>query len=187
MVGSFDGGVIVCGNGQYNSSLIKVDSNGVVIWAKQFGREYGSLSSIIQTSDSNFVAIGSINYSQASSNDLWLIKIDRNGNLITSKRFEKSESQGGVSIVQTMDGGFILVGSEFLYTSTTLSVIIVKVDSLFNTEWSKMMTGSTFITSPAIVKQLPDSTFLLGGYIENSQPNSIFAMMSNIDQSGNII
>lgn len=188
MVKTDDNGLIICGSGQYNLNIIKIDSLGIIQWSKQLGNQYSSLSSVIRTSDSCFVAVGSIYNYSFSDYDFLILKIDRNGNILRSKSISRVKDQGSNSIVQTLDGGYILQGFEFSYTSPTLSEIVVKFDSLLNIQWTNVYLGSNNITSGSSIKQLPDSNYIMCGLMEASiAPFDNYGYLKKIDQAGNVL
>ena len=75
-----DGGYIVCGRtnsfgaGQHDGLLLKVSSNGSIDWFRVYGVESDEyLNDVIETSDGNFVAVGS------SADEGWFLKTDSFG------------------------------------------------------------------------------------------------------------
>jgi hypothetical protein len=83
-----DGGYIVAGltrsfgAGLSDAFLVKTDANGNIIWAKTYG-EAGAdgVSSVQQTSDGGYIVAGRTNSFGASSNDIFLVKTDANGDI----------------------------------------------------------------------------------------------------------
>ena len=64
-----------------------------------------------QTPDEGYIIIGSSWIPDETNDyDMWLIKVDKNGNMMWDKKFNRSESDHGWSIDQTVDGGFIITG-----------------------------------------------------------------------------
>jgi len=89
-----DGGYIAAGYtksfgaGNYDALLIKLDSQGNIIWSKTFGGDQSILlKSVLQTSDGYYILGGNIVYSDSNTTDFLLIKLDSQGNIIWSKNF----------------------------------------------------------------------------------------------------
>ena len=81
------GGTESYGNGLMDLYLIKTDSVGNVEWHKTFGGpniDFGK--SIVQTSDSGFIACGYSN-SLNMNYDIFIIKVDKNGNHQWTKNY----------------------------------------------------------------------------------------------------
>ena len=96
--------------------ILRLDSEGRLLWQKSYGAEgFAYPSSISQISDGGFVLAGRSN--PASLNPLigiwgpWLLKLDSSGNLVWQKMYGLGNS-GLQEVHETMDGGLIAVGNE---------------------------------------------------------------------------
>ena len=113
---STDGDVI--GNhGGVDCWIVKLDGLGAIEWQKTLG---GALdewaNSVTQTMDGGFIFAGS-SYSidgdvvgNHGKKDYWVVKFDALGDIKWQKLLGGTEKDGGQSIQQTTDGGFILAG-----------------------------------------------------------------------------
>jgi hypothetical protein len=79
--------------GSYDFWIVKTDKSGTLLWEKSFGgSEIDEARAITPTNDGNFIIIGdtrSKNKDVSKNNggaDLWVIKINTNGNLIWEKK-----------------------------------------------------------------------------------------------------
>lgn len=177
--------------GSYSTNyghVLKVDSDGVVIWNKQFNSSsvlYPEINfnSIASTTDSCFVLAGKAFTSLSTSNAL-LTKINGNGDII----WTRSISQAGYSLAiysiqQTIDSGFILTGSAE-NNSNSYRIFVAKINSNGILTWLKIYdySNSTGIS----VKQMPDSGYIvIGGADPNKGIESSFFLLK-ILQAGNI-
>jgi len=105
--------------GSYDFWIIKISSTGNLIWEKSFGgSEIDEARAITTSFDGNFVIVGdtrSSNNDVASNNgaaDLWMLKIDTNGNLLSQKTFGGSSFDVARSISKTQNSTYIISGSS---------------------------------------------------------------------------
>ncbi len=120
-VGSTDSnnGDVKGNHGQIDFWLVKLDSDGSIIWQKCFGGLNGdNASSIIKTDEGGYLLEGTT-YSNdgdvsgnhgrlPDSSDVWLIKITSSGELEWQKCLGGSKGDEGLAIVQTKDNGYAL-------------------------------------------------------------------------------
>ena len=129
-----DGGYIVAGfsrsangnvtgnHGDYDAWVVKLDSNGNLIWQNSYGGSSADFAySIEQTPDGGYVFAGGTasNDAQVSGmhggEDFWVVKIDGSGNLQWQVPLGGSSYEEARSINQTSDGGYVVAG----YTNST--------------------------------------------------------------------
>lgn len=139
--------------------LIKIDSNGNKIWDKTYGGEdYDYLHSIERTDDNNFLLAGSSystiggDKSMASigANDIWLLKINPDGNVLWQKQYGGRGFDGLGSIKKTSDKGFILACNSSSWASADKSepsrgfddFWIIRIDANGNKIWDKTYGGN---------------------------------------------
>ena len=151
-----DGGYIQVGStelysaGLFDIWLIKTDSNGSEIWNNTYGgieEDYGF--SVKQTYDDGFIIVGNTCSFGAGSSDIWLIKTDANGNMQWNKTFGDIDGDSGTSVVQTVDGGYILTGTGRYY--------LIKTDGNGDMEWYKT-DGDAYS-----IQQTSDEGYILTG------------------------
>ena len=128
-----DGGYIITGytesnsNGLYDVLLIKTDSNGNEIWSKNIGNgNYESGSSVKQTYDGGFIITGYTFSYGAGLRDIWLIKTDQDGNEEWQYTFGGIYNEEGTHVLQTLSGGFVIVGYTESRGSGQMDVKLIK-------------------------------------------------------------
>ena len=135
-----DGGFIVAG---YTSSygaggddvrLIRTDSLGGTLWARTYGGIAGDVGySVQQISDSGFIVAGETQSFGAGGGDVWLIRTDATGDTLWTQTYGGSDYDGGYSVQQTYDDGFIVAGMTQSFGTGSADVWLIKTDSLGNT------------------------------------------------------
>jgi hypothetical protein len=116
-----DGNFLVADDAVYNidgnigpsNLLFKIKPSGSIIRSRSYGlNDDYQLQSIVPTSDGNFLIAGTVFPGPFVSNrtnaDIWLMKIDQNGDTLWTKTYGKEGTDVFVSIFPTQGGGFIL-------------------------------------------------------------------------------
>jgi hypothetical protein len=139
-----DGGFLLLGETNYFNTwgdldiyLFKTDGNGNLLWAKTYGGlNDDSPSSIIPTSDNNYIITGKTNSFGAGSEDIYLLKVDTAGNLLWSKTYGGTLSEYGNSLVEASDKGIIITGLTSSIGFGFTDAFMMKTDSVGNPLWT---------------------------------------------------
>jgi hypothetical protein len=115
MIQTADTGYALLGARTGNIKLIKTDSSGTVLWTKLYG---GSGSekpvSIKQTSDGGYVIVGYTNSFGAGGYDVYLIKTDSVGNVLTTSSPNNNLTSEKYSVYPNPSSGIITVDANNL-------------------------------------------------------------------------
>ena len=164
-----DGGFIIVGftgsygEGAWDVWLIKTDENGVELWSKTFGgSDWDNGNSVQQTSDGGYIITGSIEY-EAGDSDVLLIKTDASGDTVWTKTFGGSNDDSGLSVQQTIDGGYVLTGYTESYGAGGADVWLIKTDASGDTVWTNTFGGSGYDRGYS-VQQTTGGGYIITGY-----------------------
>ena len=134
-----DGGYILLGSsesfgvGAADFYLIKTNANGDTIWTRTYGGndyEYGY--SVAVTTNGGYILLGSTSSFGAGSSDIWFIKTNSIGDTLWTRTYGGIGSDGGSSVQQTSDEGYIITGMTKSYGSGNADIYLIKTDSLGN-------------------------------------------------------
>lgn len=158
-----DGGYIITGYadypGAYDVFVVKTDSFGNTSWTKTYGGDFAEEGlSITETADSGYVAAGATHSFGAGQYDLYLIKMDANGDSMWTKVYGDIYMDYAYAIQQLANGELIMVGM-WQDTIMSSSVWLIKTDQSGDSIWSKKYGGMSYDYGTDI--QLSDD----GGFI----------------------
>ncbi len=187
-----DGGFIVVGytntygSGSDDIWLIKTDSNGIEEWNKTFGGVNGDQGqSVKQTTDGGYVITGSTSVDGYENSDVILIKTDENGFELWSKTYGGEDAEGGNSVFQTSDDGYIITGQRSPPNHFAFEIILIKTDSLGNELWNKTF-GKRYEDSRGdYVIQASDGGYILTGRTDSYGEGDNDVWLIRTDDSGN--
>jgi hypothetical protein len=156
--------------------LIKTDSIGDLIWSRQFQMNTDDhFTDMIVTKDSNIVLLGIL--SLGGHTTYLLIKMNLLGDTIWNKRVHFNDYVWPKSIKQSIDNGLIITGWTKLQGNTELDMVVSKLDSIGNIEWSNVYSG--FSAPIRNIIELPDSSIV--GVMEDP------AGVIKLSKSGNFL
>ena len=148
-----------------------------------FQKTYGGLNNeyignVQQTNDSGYVIIGTTRSFGAGDEDIYVIKVNTQGNIQWTKTYGTLSMEEGYNIRQTKDGGYILSGVG----DASENYILIKADAEGNMQWSKSY--AYFGPGNNYDVQLTDD----GGYIIVGPASSVAgAFCIKTDVNGNIL
>mgnify|MGYP000921915451 FL=1 len=149
------------GSGNIDIWIVKTDSNGDELWNRTLGSPGSDIcNSIKQTRDGGFILVGRTDYYGTGKPDLWLMKVDSNGNKLWDKVFGGPEWDEGTSIIETNDG-YMIAGSTSSY------IWLVKTDSSGDKTWDKRLAMSPSLSIPiaSSIRQVKDGGYVILGAV----------------------
>jgi len=164
-----DGGYIVAGltesfgAGDYDVYLVKTDSVGDTIWTRTYGGSDDDFSySVAQTSDGGYIVAGRTESFGAGLLDVYLVKTDAEGDTIWTRTYGGSDYDGGYSVAQTFDGGYIVAGYTYSFGAGGCDVYLVKTDAEGDTIWTRTYGGSSWDNAFSVA-QTSDGGYIVAG------------------------
>ena len=182
VVGSSDSADVDISNnkGSYDFWAIKISETGTLIWEKSYGGDQvDEAHAISKTADGNYIIVGDtrsndLNISQNNgAADLWVIKINPEGDLIWEKTLGGSSFDVGRAISKTQDNGFLISGSSRSTNGNLTNnkgqndAWVVKINNSGNLEWQKTIGGSEVDFFYDVV-ELNDQTIIAVGDSDSS-------------------
>lgn len=161
--------------------VIKVDKNGNKEWARCVGGLKGDLlRSITTDQNGNFILVGMTNSEDGDivtpnkgHNDLWVVKMDPKGNVISSRTYGGSSSDEAYSVQMLANGNYIVAGRTYSANGDIThnygtpgqnsDIWIIEFNPAGDIVWQKTY-GSSVNDSAWKVLPTKDGGLLVGGY-----------------------
>ncbi|MBP7174520.1 MAG: T9SS type A sorting domain-containing protein, partial [Cloacibacterium sp.] len=193
-----DGGYLLAGSSSSDKSgeksekcrgnldywIVKLDSEGKILWQKTYGGEQlDILQNVEESKDGGFLLAGFSN-SKASGdkledsfgyNDYWVIKTDDKGEIIWQRIYGGDKDDQLNALVQTRDGMFILGGSSNSGATNKKNkgnkgtdFWVLKIDEKGEIIWQETYNYGKTDVLTSIVEN-PDGTLLIAGYAQSEE------------------
>jgi hypothetical protein len=126
-----DGGYLIAGTsdssdfdvsknlGSYDIWLVRVAANGELLWEKNYGgQQIDSAAAVLSTGDENFILVGTTRSSDQDviankgGADIWVLKIDGQGELLWTKNYGGSNFDTAVAAVYNAKNEIIISGNS---------------------------------------------------------------------------
>ncbi len=151
-----DGGYALAGVTGNDMLLAKFDSSGNHLWSKTLDVSgFDQAYSLIPTADGGYAVAG------LGADDFALIKLDSLWEHEWTRTLGGSSTDEARSLIQTTDGGYALAGNTWSYGAGNRDVMIMKLDSFGNHEWSRVF-GRPDDDGGGYVAQTGDGGYVVG-------------------------
>lgn len=227
IIKALDGGFIMVGSSKSNDGdvtghhgsvkntdawVVKISASGDLEWQKSYGGDSADVfNNIIYTSDGNYVCYGSTYSNNGDvtgyhgATDLWVVKINRQGNIIWQRALGGSGGEIGGNIKEFSDGSLYTIcsttsnngdvsGNHFLSPNNpTLDIWVAKLSANGNLLWQKCFGGTAQEQGFELIESF-NKDFLMEvqiysndgdfGYV--GSPPTPPSFLTRIDSAGNV-
>jgi hypothetical protein len=144
--------------------LFKTDSEGNVQWNKTYGGAGDERARwAIVTSDGGYALAGYTNSTGAGKYDFWLVRTDSDGTMMWNRTYGGAGSEFGRCVVETLDGGYALVGATTSFAAGLYDYWMVRTDLNGNMYWNMTYGGTAYEDAIGVILT-SDCGYFLTGY-----------------------
>ena len=150
------------GAGRRDVYLIRTNRSGDTIWTRAYGGwESDEAVSVQQTADGGFIVAGYTESLGAGSGDIYVIRIDKNGDFLWSSSYGGTGVETGSSALPVVDG-YMVTGTTESFGAAGSQFYILKVDADGDTLWTRNYGGSDNERSYSAVRATDGGLVIVG-------------------------
>ena len=144
-------------------------------WERNYGgTDWDWGNSVQQTSDGGYIVAGETRSFGNGYYDVYLIKTNASGDTLWTRTYGGMSYDGGYSVQQTQDLGYIVAGGTESFGNSS-QVYLIKTNASGDTLWTRTY-GGTNLEFGYSVQQTTDGGYIVTGYGSGSQ---VFLVKTN--------
>jgi len=184
------------GSGNSDIWLLKVNEDGALDWNKTFGGTSDEFSTtVIETSDHEYLILGTTESYDAGGGDIWVLKVNEDGTLDWNKTFGGSHYESFGSVIETNDNKYLVLGYTASYGAGEGDIWLLKVNQDGTLDWNKTFGGNEedrlgyFNSSNKIIETSDNGYFFVGytlSFSRNPSSNTDDIWLLKTDSQGNL-
>ncbi len=172
-------------NSETNIYVNAINSDGVRNGIKRYGgSKEDEANSILNVAD-GYVIAGYTRTWGHGGKDAYVIKLDKEGNRIWHNAFGFSYDEVANQIIQTSDGGYILVGTTDSDIRNQREIYVVKISANGSREWQGHYGSREDEEGFGIVEV--DDGYVIAGYTKKTESYSSDAYLLKLSKRGNVV
>ncbi|MGE0635496.1 MAG: hypothetical protein AB7G44_05575 [Bacteroidia bacterium] len=180
------GGNTTTASGTKDMLLFKLNAEHEVLWQKTYGGTNNEeLNFILPVENSGYFLVGLTESFGAGSRDVYLIRIDENGNELWNKTYGGTNQEGGNHIVATDDGNYLLFGFTQTFGAGDRDFYLLKINLQGDVIWTKTYGSPNYEESQEIVKVESGGYLLFGHSAAFDLNHDMYAV--KINEDGDIV
>ncbi|MCB1060419.1 MAG: T9SS type A sorting domain-containing protein [Calditrichaeota bacterium] len=165
--------------------LVKTNGTGDSLWSRAYGGTGPEeCKDVIQTADGGF-ALAGWNYTDGTIRDFRMIRTDSNADTLWTRTFGGSQWDECRSLIQTVDGGYVLGGHTASFGIGGFDFWMVKVSAMGDSLWSLTFGGVGGADFGEAIHQTDDFGFIFAGITSSfgAGNNDVWVVRTSPDPS----
>lgn len=199
------------GGSAFEGYVVKLDINGDLVWAKQLGGTNSDVGRGISINSNGDLFVtgtyrgtadldpgtSSANFTSNGSDDIFIVKLDRNGNFGWAKSIGGSSADLANGIAVDSLSNVIVIGqflgnidfdpgagNSFLQTVGFYDSFVLKLDSAGNFTWVKRVNSTSNVNSRFVKTDNSNNIYITGGFTGTLDINPDTNITQNIFNAG---
>lgn len=174
------------GAGLKDIHVLKVDTNGNIIWQNTYGGALNDIArDVIEMSNSEFCIVGNTESFGNGAKDIYMVWLDQNGSFLRQAVHGQIDIDGATEIVEIPNQELMIYGFTRNYGATSRDLYLIRTNAVGDSLWSKRYGGNDYEESQAFAKTNDDGYVLCGHSASIDPDHNIIAI--RLDNNGNEI
>ncbi len=125
--------------GDFDAYLTRVDLQGNQLWQKTYGTDnWERINDAVFAKDSSIIMVGESKSVNGQGSDIFMIRTDRNGEVIWSKTFGSIGDDVANSIIRVQDSLLFVAGNYFVADSNLTKGFVMRINLLGDSIWMRI-------------------------------------------------
>jgi len=126
------------GHGDFDAYIVKLNKAGREEWLHAYGGNDDDTANDIISTDDGYILVGSTDSFGLTRDDIFVVKIDRDGKIIWQRSYGGNYDDEGYAITKSPDGGFVIVGrTESFNRRKGFDLYLLKIDTNGKLKWEQ--------------------------------------------------
>lgn len=163
-----DKGLVIAGSAHSNPWLFKTDATGDLQWTRTYTANpgYDNAANVIQTTDGGFVLVGATRTPDEDDRAVLVVHTDATGKKQWRQRYSFDRKAGGTDLVQTPDGGYLIVGTWAIIEQAMALRIDEEGTEVWRQTYGRQQdNGEPYEEAAEAVVPAPDGGYLIVGTV----------------------
>ncbi len=187
-----NGGFLVLGNSDgiapNEIQLTKFDIDLNITWSKRYteGSKIDRGHDLLVTSDGGYIVCGYTLNLGAGSRDVYLLKVDADGEKQWSHAYGDTDSDTGVSVIELSTGGFMVIGfTEVPESTLETAVLMLRLDENGAFIWKRIIDKNFNSNGWSVLETAQDEVAIMGLLSNDIEGNGLY--FAKMDLDGNVL
>ena len=160
------------GDGNYDFYLLKVDSDGSMVWNRTYGGLESEKAYAMTKAPDGYVLTGEVE-STTSSTDAWVLKVDASGNPMWNKTVGGKEADSPSYITPAKEGGYLVAGFTFSFGAGQRDFWLFKISDQGEVQFSCTQGDKAFQEAYSVIEKGNNKYVMVGWTDPIGQPDLI--------------
>jgi hypothetical protein len=157
------------GDGNYDFFLLKLNTNGDILWNSTYGGEGSQKAYSITNANGGYVVVGDIQLPKSTTN-AWVLKVDPAGNILWNKSIGGKDADSAAYVTISRGGGYLVSGFTFSFGAGNRDFWLFKISDSGEVLWSSTQGDNGFQEAYTVAEAANNAYVVVGWTDPIDQP-----------------